>query len=310
MLKYTIKRLLWLIPTLIGVLLLLFGLTYFLPGDPASVMLGPRATPEMVDQLNRRLHLDQPIHIRLGYYIWQVFHGNLGKSVWNKEPVLRLIKNAIPHTVILTFVSMGWAVLLSIVIGVTAAVFRNTLLDHLITGISLISASMANFVVACLALLLFSVQLNWFPVMGVGESPGGYLYHLILPSFALGLSWCGYLARLVRDNTVEVLNSDYIKTAKSFGAPLWYIGKYSLKNAVIPVISVVGLGTGKMLGGTVFVEMIFVRQGMGKLITDAVHARDLPIVQGGVLIIAFLYVLINLLADLSYAVVDPRIQYE
>ncbi|MCK4392422.1 ABC transporter permease [Candidatus Bipolaricaulota bacterium] len=208
---------------------------------------------------------------------------------------------------------MGLAAFIGTLLGALAAVHRKTVFDRLITMLSLIAASIPDFVAACLLLLVFAVLLDLFPVMGSGEAGNiaDQMHHLVLPCFALGLTWLGYITRLVRGTTLEVLDSDYIKTAKSFGVPARYIAyKYALKNSIIPTIAVIGLGTGKLLGGTVFVEIIFVRSGIGKVIADAVFARDLSVVQGGVLVIALLYILINLAADLSYACFDPRIRYE
>ncbi len=313
MLQYLVKRILWIIPTTVGVLLFLFSMTYLLPGDPASVLLGPRATPEMVEALNRRLSLDQPIHVQLGHYIWSVLHGDLNESVWSRRPVSSLIMRALPYTAVLTISSMGLAAFLGILLGVLAANYRKSMLDHLVTVFSLIAVSVPDFVAACLLLLVFAVSLGWFPVIGAGETgdTADQVHHLILPSLALAIGWFGYIARLVRDTTLEALDSDYVKTSRSFGAPMRYIAyKYALKNAIIPVVAVIGLGVGKLLGGAVFVEMIFNRPGIGNVITNAVYARDLPVVQGGVLIAALLFILANLVADLSYASFDPRIRYE
>jgi peptide/nickel transport system permease protein len=313
MLQYLVKRILWIIPTTVGVLLFLFSMTHLLPGDPASVLLGPRATPEIVEALNRRLGLDQPIHVQLGRYIWSVLHGDLNESVWSRCPVSSLIMRALPYTAVLTISSMGLAAFLGILLGALAANYRKTILDHLVTVFSLIAVSVPDFVAACLLLLVFAVSLGWFPVIGAGEAgnTADQVHHLILPCLALAIGWFGYIARLVRDTTLEVLDSDYVKTSRSFGAPMRYIAyKYALKNAIIPVVAVIGLGVGKLLGGAVFVEMIFNRPGIGKVITNAVYARDLPVVQGGVLIAALLFILANLVADLSYACFDPRIRYE
>lgn len=313
MLRYLVKRVLWIIPTTVGVLLFLFSMTHLLPGDPASVLLGPRATPDMVEALNRRLSLDQPIHVQLGRYIWSVLHGDLNESVWSRRSVSSLIMRALPYTVILTLSSMGLAAFLGIILGALAANYRKTILDRLVTVFSLIAVSVPDFVAACLLLLVFAVSLGWFPVIGAGEAgnTADQVQHLILPCLALAIGWFGYIARLVRDTALEVLDADYVKTAQSFGAPMRYIAyKYALKNAIIPVVAVIGLGVGKLLGGAVFVEMIFNRPGIGKVITNAVYARDLPVVQGGVLIAALLFILANLAADLSYACFDPRIRYE
>ncbi|MBU1428220.1 ABC transporter permease, partial [bacterium] len=170
MLKYVIKRILWIVPTVLGVLILLFSLTYFLPGDPASVMLGPRATPELIKDLNHRLHLDQPVYTRLGYYILGVLRGDLGESVWSGHKVSSLIVNSLPYTIILAVCSMGLAALVGIFLGVFATIYKESIIDHLVTGISLVGVAVPDFVAACLLLLIFAVHLNLFPVLGAGEA--------------------------------------------------------------------------------------------------------------------------------------------
>ena len=313
MLRYFVKRAVGIIPTLICVLLFLFCMIYLLPGDPASVMLGPRATPELIAALNKTLGLDQPVYIRLGHYIWGILHGDLGESIWSGRSVSSLIMSALPYTIVLTLSSMGLAAFLGIILGALAAFYRKTIVDSLVTVLSLTAVSVPDFVAACLLLLIFAVRLRLFPVLGGGQAGNiaDEIHHLILPVIALALGWLGYIARLARDTTLEVLDMDYIKVMRSFGAPMRYIAyKYALKNAIIPVVATIGLGVGRLLGGAVFVEIIFNRPGIGKVITDAVFARDLPVVQGGVLIAGFLFILANLVADLSYAYFDPRIRYE
>jgi len=313
LLKYVIKRILWIVPTVLGVLILLFSLTYFLPGDPASVMLGPRATPELIEDLNHRLHLDQPVYTRLGYYILGVLRGDLGESVWSGHKVSYLIVNSLPYTIILAVCSMGLAALVGIFLGVFATIYKESIIDHLVTGISLVGVAVPDFVAACLLLLIFAVHLNLFPVLGAGEAGNiaDEIHHLILPVISLAIGWIGYLSRLTRETMLEVIDSDYIRVAKAFGIPAKHIYyKYALKNAIIPIITVIGLGIGKLLGGAVLVEIIFNRPGLGKLVVDAVYARDLPVVQGGILMATLLFVLANLIADISYAYIDPRIQYE
>jgi peptide/nickel transport system permease protein len=276
-------------------------------------MLGPRATPDVVAALNKSLGLDQPVYVRLGRYLGGILHGDLGESVWSGRSVSSLIRSALPYTIVLTVSSMGLAAFLGIILGVLAAINAKTIVDHLVTVLSLIAVSVPDFVAACLLLLIFAVRFRFFPVIGGGAAGNiaDQIRHLILPVIALALGWLGYIARLVRDTTLEVLDMDYIKVIRSFGAPNRYIAyKYALKNAIIPVVATIGLGVGKLLGGAVFVELIFNRPGIGKVITDAVFARDLPVVQGGVLIAALLFILANLAADLSYAYFDPRIRYE
>mgnify|MGYP001104651223 CR=1 FL=1 len=314
MLQYFVKRLAWLIPTLLGVLFFTFSLIYFLPGDPASTMLGPRATPEIIKALQARLGLDKPVWVSFGKYVWGIItKGDLGESVWSHQPIYSLLLQALPYTIILAASSMVIAIIIGMILGILASAHEGSVLDSIITGFSLIATSIPNFVAACLLLLFFSVFLKLFPVIGAGEKGNilSQLHHLILPSFSLAISWIGYIAYLIRSTMLEVLDSDYIMTAKSFGIPMRCIAyKYALKNAIKPVVAVIGLGLGTLLGGAVFVEVIFNRPGLGKTIADAVFARDIPVVQGGVLLTAFLYVLSNLVADLSYAYFDPRIQYK
>ncbi len=313
MLKYIIKRVLWVIPTLLGVLMVLFSLTYLMPGDPASAMLGPRATPELVEELNARMHLDRAMPVRLGYYLVGVVKGDLGTSVWSGHKVSSLLIEALPHTALLALTSLGVAALIGVLLGAFAAVRRNSPVGGAVTLASLLGVAVPDFVAALLLMLLFCVWTPILPAIGVGTTgdPIDIAIHLILPATALGIGWVGYLARLTRESMIDVLDQDYIRTAKAFAIPRKTIAyRYALKNAVIPSITVIGLGVGKLLGGAVFVEIIFSRPGLGKLIVDAVYARDFPVVQGGILLATVLFVLANLIADISYAFVDPRIQYD
>jgi peptide/nickel transport system permease protein len=313
MLKYIIKRALWVIPTLLGVLIILFGLTSLMPGDPASAMLGPRATPELVAELNERMHLDRAMPVRLGYYLVGIVKGDLGTSVWSGHKVSTLLAEALPHTALLAFTSLGIAALIGILLGAFAAVRRDSPIGGAVTIASLLGVAVPDFVAALLLMLLFCVQIPILPALGAGTDDGliGIAVHLILPATALGIGWVGYLARLTRESMLDVLDADYIRTARAFAVPRGAIAyQYALKNAVIPSITVIGLGVGKLLGGAVFVEIIFSRPGLGKLIVDAVYARDFPVVQGGIMVATALFVLANLLADISYAFVDPRIQYD
>lgn len=294
-------------------LVVLFSLTYFLPGDPASVMLGPRATPQLVAELNERLQLDKPVVVRLAYYVLGVARGDLGRSVWSGHTVLSLIGKNISHTVLLAATSLGFAAVIGILLGTYAAIHRRKRTGSAVTTLSLISVAVPDFVAALLLMLLLCVQIPLLPSLGAGE-PGNWgdiVLHLILPSLALAIGWIGYIARLTKESMLEVLDTDYIRTARAFAAPIRTVFyKYALKNAVIPTITVIGMGFGKLLGGAVFMEIIFNRPGLGKLIVDAVFARDLPVVQGGILITTVMFIFANLLADISYAFVDPRIQYD
>jgi len=266
-----------------------------------------------VEELRNRMHLNDPFIIRIGHYLIGVVKGDLGTSVWSGHEVSSLLASALPHTVLLAVTSLSFAATIGILLGAFGAVRKNSLIGGTVTAISLIGVAVPDFVAALLLMLLFCIQIPLLPALGAGESGGvgSILIHLILPSLALGIGWVGYLSRLTRESMQEVLESDYIQTARAFAAPRkTVVYKYALKNAIIPSITVIGLGVGKLLGGAVFVEIIFSRPGLGKLIVDAVYARDLPVVQGGILVATLMFVLANLLADISYAFVDPRIQYD
>jgi peptide/nickel transport system permease protein len=313
MLKYIVKRVLWVVPTLLGVMIVLFSLTYFLPGDPASVMLGPRATPQLVAELNQRLHLDQPVWSRLGHYLFGVARGDLGTSVWSGHQVFSLIADALPHTIALAVSSLTIAAIIGIFMGAFGALRRGTPMGGAVTITSLLAVALPDFVAALLLMLLFCVKIPLMPALGAGDEGSlvDMVIHLILPATALAIGWVGYLSRLTQESMLQVLDADYIRTARAFAISRRLISfQYALKNAVIPTITVIGLGVGKLLGGAVFAEIIFSRPGLGKLIVDAVYARDMPVVQGGILVATVLFVFSNLLADISYAFVDPRIQYD
>jgi len=312
MFVYISKRLLWVIPTLLAVLFLLFSLTYLLPGDPADIILGPRATEEMAQDLRERLGLDRPWYEGYIDYIRSILRGDLGVSIFRNRPVFNVVMEVLPYTLALTFAGMGLAVFNGIIIGLLAASYQDSWLDSLLTFISFLTASTPTYIASVLIIVVFSVNLNLLPSIGLGE--GGLLnslYYLIGPAVALSIGWTGYIARLTRSSMLETLESDFIQTEKSFGLPRYYIiYKYALKKAVKPIIAVVGLGIGRLLGGAVFVEVIFTRPGLGRLIVNSIYERDLPLVRGGVLVAALLFVLANLLADISYAYFDPRIKQE
>ncbi len=293
--------------------MVLFSLTYFLPGDPASVMLGPRATPELIAELNERLQLDKPVYTRLAYYIIGVAKGDLGSSVWSGHTVVSLISKNLPHTILLALSSLGFAALVGILLGTYASIHREKMMGEAVTTFSLLSVAVPDFVAALLLMLVFCVTIPILPSLGAGADGdiADIALHLILPSMALAIGWIGYIARLTKESMLDVLDTDYIRTARAFAAPINTVFyRYALKNAVIPTITVIGLGFGKLLGGAVFMEIIFNRPGLGKLIVDAVYARDLPVVQGGILIATIMFIFANLLADISYAFVDPRIKYD
>ena len=308
---YILKRTLWAILILLGSLLLITLLTDLLPGDPADVLLGPSATEVHRQALRERLHLDKPLPVRYAVFLWNAIHGNLGQSLWDNRPVTELIAQKLPNTIILGISSILIAILIGIPLGAFVAVREGTKLDNIFIAGSLAMISIPEFVVGIVFLLFFSLHLNWFPLMGVGKGFWDVLHHLILPATTLSLIWLGYIARIVRGTMIDVLSSDYVKMEKSFGAPLRFIwGKYALRNAVAPAVATLGLALGNVMGGAVFVEIIFSRPGIGRLLALSINSRNLPVVQGIILVTAALYIFANLLADLTYAYIDPRIRYE
>ena len=294
-------------------MLFLASLVHLIPGDPVKTILGPRASETLSARVRDEMGLDEPIPVQLFNFVARAVRGDLGRDFVSHLPVTRLVGQALPHTIILAVSSLGLATLLGVPLGVYSAARPNTWADRL-TGLLAVSCiTLPSYVAGLFLLLIFAVQLSLFPAIGVGEltDPADYIRHLILPATALAITWIGYLARLVRASVLEVLNANYIRTAFAFGLrerTIFY--KYALKNALIPTIAVLGVGMGNLLGGAIFIEVIFTRPGLGRLIFEAIADRNYPIVRGGILVAALLFVLANLLADLSYHYLDPRIQME
>jgi peptide/nickel transport system permease protein len=291
-------------------LALLFALTLLVPGDPASTLLGPRATPEAIADFRLRMGLDLPVWERLARFIGQVLSGDLGSDLISGRPILTMTLEALPHTVALTFGAMALALAAGAPLGVYAATHPGSALDHLFATLSVAAIAIPSYVVAIFLLMVFALKLDWLPALGVGDgSLGSALSHLALPAVALAVGWIGYIARLMRASMLEALGEPYIRTARAYGLPerqvLW---KYALKNACIPTLAVLGIGVGKLLGGAVFIEILFARPGLGKLLYDAISVRNYPVVQGCVLLVVLLFVLANLVVDLLYAWLDPRVR--
>ena len=308
---YLASRLVTSVLIVFGAMLLLFALTALVPGDPAATLLGPQATPEFARQFVREMGLDRPLHERLGLFFGNVLRGNLGVDVLSGRPVAGMVLAVMPYTFILTFAAIGLAVLLGVPLGVFAATRRGSLADNVLAFLSVAFIALPSFVVAILLLLVFSIWLDWLPVLGAGRE--GDLWdqakRLILPTVALALGWIGFIARLVRSSMLEVMGENYIRTARAYGLSERLVTyKYALKNACIPTIAILGLGVGRLLGGAVLVEIVFARPGLGRLIYDAVSVRNYPVVQGAVLLTATLFVLINLATDLIYTLIDPRVR--
>ena len=291
----------------------LASMIHFIPGDPVQTLLGPRATPERSAKVREMMGLNDPVPVQVYNFVINALQGDLGVDFVSGQAVTEIILEALPHTFWLAFVSLGLAALTGIPLGVFSAAHPNSFADRVTSVLSISFITMPSFVAALLLLLLFAVVLGWFPAIGVGDpnDPVDYLKHLILPSIALAITWIGYLARLVRASMLEILNETYIRTALSFGLrarTVFY--KHALRNAIIPTVAVLGVGLGSLLGGAIFTEVIFTRPGLGRLIYDAIADRNYPIVRGGILVAALFFVFANLITDLSYHFLDPRIRLE
>ncbi|MGX0878217.1 peptide/nickel transport system permease protein [Roseovarius sp. MBR-154] len=311
MLYYLIKRL-GLSAVVIGlVVLVLFSLLHLIPGDPATIALGPRATPEAIARYAAKMHLDEPVWRQFLIYIGNAATGDLGVDVFSDRPVTAIIMERIGFTLALICAGMGWAMLLGIPLGCLAAVRPNSWLDRVTGVLSVGTIAVPSFLVSIWALLIFAVYLRWLPAIGAGE-PGDtadQLTHLVLPAFAIGLSWVGYLARMVRASMLEVMGETYIRAARAFGLhPRQVVFGYALRVAILPTITLIGMGFGGMISSAVFAEIIFARPGIGKLIFDAVMARNFPVVQGAVLVATGLYILVVLFSDVLIAWFDPRVR--
>ncbi len=292
-------------------LAVLFCLIAVVPGDPASVVLGPHATLAQKAALRHDMHLDQPIPLQFAGFVWRLLHGDLGTDVLTRTPVAQLVFQALPHTAALAASAIAWAVLIGVPLGCWCALRRDGWFDRAMALASAACIALPTSLIAIYALLLFAVRLHWFPAIGAGR-PGDVrdqLWHLALPSFTLGLGWIGYLCRLMRTAMLENLGADHVRTARAFGVAEARIAvRFVLPIAVVPVIAVLGVGIGSLLSGAVLVEMVFDRPGLGLLTYDAVLGRNFPVILGAVLVTAPLYVLSNLAADLLIACLDPRVR--
>jgi len=309
MLTYAVKRIGLGLLILVFVMVVMYTAVFLIPGDPATVALGPRATPELKRLLTERMGLDQPVWWQITSFFRNAVTGNLGYDVWSNRPVSTLVLEALPNTLFLGMAALATALAIGVPLGCFAVMRRGTLSDHVIGVLSVAVIAVPSFVVAIYSLLLFAVTLRWLPAIGAGEAGdiGSQLRALILPALAIALGWIGYIARMVRASMMEVMGEPHIRTARSFGLPEWKIvSKYALRIAIIPTISLVAVGLGSILSSAVFVEAVFARPGIGKLITDAVNTRNYPVVMGTVLIMTAIYVSITIAADLLIARLDPR----
>lgn len=290
---------------------LLYTMIHMVPGDPASVILGPRASPEMREALSERMGLNDPLPVQIVNFFGDLLVGDMGMDVFTNRPVSTIVFEQLPFTLVLIVAGVGWSVLVGVPLGCYSALHRASWLDKAIAMLSVSAIAVPSFVVALYALLLFAVQLQWFPAVGAGDAgqPLDQLHHLVLPAFALGLGWVGYLARLVRASMLEVMGENHIRTARAFGLPERVIVfRYALRIAILPTITLLGVGIGSLLSSAVFAEIVFARPGIGKLIFDAVSTRNYPIVMGSVLTTTVLFVICTTAADLINAYLDPRVR--
>jgi peptide/nickel transport system permease protein len=304
---FFLKRLLLALPVVIGVMTITFALMYLLPGDPATSMLARSgASAEQIAALRVELGLDQSLLIQYTNYIFNTIQGNLGYSLASNEPVLDLLLSRLPKTLELVFTALVIAVPLGIVMGVTAAVNQNSWTDRSLMGLSALGVSVPSFWSGLMMILLFSVTLRWLPASGQGD-----LKHLILPALVLSFGAIGTIARTARTSMIDVLRADYIRTARAKGkSETDILYTHALPNALIPVVTMIGLQFGWLVSSSFIVESVFSRQGLGTLLINAILDKDLPLVQGAVLVTSILYVSLNLLVDLAYGWIDPRIRYD
>jgi peptide/nickel transport system permease protein len=311
MLLYIVKRILMTLLVLLLVIVFLSLLVHIVPGDPATAILGPRATPGLIQKMRSAMDLDKPIYVQIGNFLLNILHGSLGVDAITGAPITKLVNSALPHTLILAITSLSLAILMGIPMGVFSATHPNSKIDRILAIISISFTTIPSYVAGLFLLLFFAVELHALPAMGIGQKGDtlDYLRHLLLPSIALAITWIGYLGRLVRTSLLEVLNETYIRTSRAAGISERLVRyKYALKNALIPTVAVLGVGLGSLMGGAVFVEIIFTRPGMGLLIYNAIQVRNYPLVRASVFIVAVLFVLANFIADLLYTYLDPRIQ--
>jgi peptide/nickel transport system permease protein len=311
--SYIVRRLIATIPVMGVVAIFVFSLLYFAPGDPAAIIAGDLATAQDIARIHHQLGLDEPFLVRFWQWAWGVLRGDLGISIFTNQPVWHLIQQRLEPTAALTVTTLIVSVGLAIPIGVLAAWRAGTWVDRAVMGFAVLGFSVPSFVLAYVLILIFSVEFDWLPVQGYTSITAGFwpfLQHLILPSAALGLIYAALIARITRASMLEVLSQDYIRTAhaKGLSSRNVLIG-HALKNAAVPIVTVIGIGVALLIGGVIVTETVFAIPGIGRLTVDAILRRDYPIIQGVILLFSSAYVIVNLLVDLSYTVLDPRVRY-
>lgn len=313
MLLYLAKRLGFAIITLICVMTLVFVMIRILPGDPVALILGDQASPESVTAMRERLGLDQPIFTQYLQFLTKALTGDLGTSLATGRPVAEDILTVLPYTLELTFSALLLGLLLGVPTGVWAAVYRNRFQDYVLRTVSLIGLSLPGFVSALILLIVFAIQLPWFPVISAGSGSGlsNRLWQMTLPAVSLGLIMMAYVTRVTRSAMLEVLSQDFVRTARAKGVSRrTVVWRHALGNCLIPITTIVGLNLGILIGNSVLTEIVFSRPGLGKLILTALSQRDYTLLQGMIVIYTLIVVLVNLATDLTYGFLDPRVQYK
>ncbi len=311
MLNYAIKRIGLAVLIIFLVMLAMYAMVFLVPGDPASLALGPRATPELKQALMESMGLDKPVYVQVWNFFRNALTGDLGYDVWSKRPVADMILEVFPQTLFLGAVALGTAVVLGIGLGCLAVLWRGSLADRLLAVLSVSMISVPSFVIAIYLLLIFAVWLGWFPAIGAGEAGNvkSQIQAVILPAAAIGITWVGYIARLVRASMLDVMGANHVRTARAFGlTERKIVLRYALRIAIIPTIAILAVGFGSILSSAVFVETVFSRPGIGSLITGAVLKRNYPVVMGAVLFMTAFYLFVVTAADLLMAYLDPRIR--
>lgn len=313
MLRYVVRRLLLALPSLWAVFTLIFVLVRIVPGDPALAVLGDHASQETILELRARMGLDRPVWHQYLVFLGELARGDLGNSIVTNRPIIGDVGGVLPYTLELTFSGILIGVILGVPLGVVAAVRRNSVFDHLARVVSLAGLSVPAFYLAIILLLLFAVRLEWFPVVSPAIMTGGgeRLYNLVLPALSLGLIMTAYVMRMTRSTMLQVLSQDYVRSARAKGlAEILVLSRHVLANTLIPIVTLVGLYASVLVGGSVMTEIVFNRPGLGRLIVGAMFQRDYTMLQSLLVVYATVVVVINLLTDLSYGVVDPRVRYE
>lgn len=309
MLSYLARRVTLSITVVLVVVAAMFVMMHAVPGDAVRTALGPRASEVMVEAYRFKMGLDQPVIVQISRYFGAIMRGDLGNDAISGQPVLQIILSQLPDTLYLIAGAMLVAVLPGIYLGVTSATHRGGVFDRITSVLSVSVMAVPSFVIAIYLLLFFAIRLGWFPAIGAGETFAEKMHRLVLPSIALGLAWIGYLARILRASMLEVMAENHVRTARAFGISrnrIMY--DYVLRIAILPTITVLGMGVGQMISGAVFAEIVFGRPGIGKLVYDAIANRNYPIVTGTVLLTTVFFVMVNLIADLLIAALDPRVR--